>query len=383
MLRIALASVAAGVMAFAAVAFWPSAGPSRTVSISVATTASTDTGAGGIGDLLQGSRAGEEESTGEVQLSSLKDQESLSFEPPGEEAEASGYDDGSATEGEAAPEGSDELNGDIELDSPSSDEDNPTASFDDVDQALIGPDGVQHPRLPVRKPKRSAKAEPPPTNFSLVERVAEIGPGAIARLEEKFSDAGVAWPPQRLAFLAFKEERVIEVQAQSAGGGWAPVYRYKVEAASGGSGPKLVQGDKQVPEGLYKIVSLNPNSRYHVSLRVGYPNDFDRAMAKADGRKNLGGDIMIHGKNLSAGCLAVGDQGAEEFFVMAHALGLDNVDVIIAPRDFRKPSAFSSFKETINFGGPSWLPSLYDTLKTALEPFPEMPPSVTPNIAQK
>ncbi len=372
MLRIALASVATGLMAFAAVAFWPSAGPSRAVSISVATTASTDAGADGIGGLLQGSRAGEEEPTtdGEVQLASLKDQESLAFEPPNEESETSDYDDGSATEGEA------------EQESPSG-EDNPTASFDEVDQSLVGPDGLAHPRLPVRKPRLTTKAEPPRTNYSLVERVAEIGPGAIARLEEKFSDASIAWPPQRLAFLAFKEERVVEVQAQSAGGGWAPVYRYRVEAASGGAGPKLVEGDRQVPEGLYKIVSLNPNSRYHVSLRVGYPNDFDRAMAKADGRKKLGGDIMIHGRNLSAGCLAVGDDGAEEFFVMAHAIGLDYVDVIIAPRDFRKPSVFSSVKETVNFGQPSWLPSLYDTIKTALEPFPEMPPTVTPNIAQK
>ncbi len=384
MLRIALASVATGLMAFAAVAFWPSAGPSRSVSISVATTASTDAGADGIGELLQGSRAGEENSTtnGEVQLASLKDQESLAFEPPNEESGTSDYDDGSATEGEAAPVGSDELTGEVALESPSA-EDNPTASFDEVDQSLAGPDGEKHPRLPVRKPRLTTKADPPRTNYSLVERVAEIGPGAIARLEEKFSDAGVAWPPQRLAFLAFKEERFIEVQAQSAGGGWAPVYRYKVEAASGGSGPKLVEGDRQVPEGLYKIVSLNPNSRYHVSLRVGYPNDFDRAMAKADGRKKLGGDIMIHGRNLSAGCLAVGDDGAEEFFVMAHAIGLDYVDVIIAPRDFRKPSVFSSVKETINFGQPSWLPSLYDTIKTALEPFPELPPTVTPNIAQK
>lgn len=384
MLRITLASIALGLTAFAAVAFWPSAGPSRAVSIAVVQTASTDASADGIGDLLQGSRAGEEESTtdGEVQLASLKDQESISFEPPDEESGTSDYDSGSDTESEAAPDGSDELTGDIELDSPDGEE-TATASIDEAGQALVGPDGETLPRLPVRKPKVPAKSEPPRTNYSLVERVAEIGPGAIARLEEKFSDAGVAWPPQRLAFLAFKDERVIEVQAQSAGGGWAPVYRYKVEAASGGAGPKLAEGDRQVPEGLYKIVSLNPNSRYHVSLRVGYPNDFDRAMAKADGRKKLGGDIMIHGRNLSAGCLAVGDAGAEEFFVMAHAIGLDYVDVIIAPRDFRKPSVFSSVTETINFGGPSWLPTLYESIKVALEPFPEVPPTVTPNIAQK
>ncbi len=92
---------------------------------------------------------------------------------------------------------------------------------------------------------------------------------------------------------------------------------------------------------------------------------------------------MIHdGRNLSAGCLAVGDAGAEEFFVMAHAKGLENVDVIIAPRDFRKPSAFASVKATVNFGGPVWLPSLHESINVAPGPFPEMPPAVTPNIAQ-
>ena len=376
MLRLVLASIGTGAMAFAAVAFWPSSGPSREVSIAVVQPASTKAAVDGISDLLQGSRAGEEETIadGEVELASLKNQESLSFEPPSEESEVSSFD--GAASGAAGTTGVESA------DEPSADED-PSALSDETDQAFVGPDGEALPQPPVRKPAR-AKSDPPPTDYSLLERVAEIGPGAIARLEAKFSSAGVAWPPRRLAFLVFKDEKVIEVQAQSEGSrDWDPVYRYEVEAASGSAGPKLVQGDKQVPEGLYKIVSLNPNSRYHVSLRVGYPNDFDRAMAKADGRKNLGGDIMIHGKNLSAGCLAVGDEGSEEFFVMAHSVGLENVDVIIAPRDFRKPSVFASVKETINLGGPTWLPTLYESIKVALEPFPEMPPKVAPTIAQK
>ena len=173
------------------------------------------------------------------------------------------------------------------------------------------------------------------------------------------------------------------MQAQSFDGTWQPVYRYPILKASGDAGPKLVEGDRQVPEGLYRIVSLNPNSRFHVSLRVGYPNDFDRAMAKADGRTTLGGDIMIHGKALSIGCLAVGDPAAEEFFVMAHSAGLHAIDLIIAPRDFRKPAMFAAVKETINFGQPSWVPKLYDDIKAALAPFPELPPKVAPSIAQK
>lgn len=70
---------------------------------------------------------------------------------------------------------------------------------------------------------------------------------------------------------------------------------YPILAASGSIGPKLRESDMQVPEGVYQIESLNPNSQFHLSLRVNYPNEFDREQARIDGRAQLGGDIMIHG----------------------------------------------------------------------------------------
>lgn len=88
-------------------------------------------------------------------------------------------------------------------------------------------------------------------------------------------------------------------------------------AASGGPGPKLREGDLQVPEGVYRLTAFNPNSSYHLSLRVDYPNAEDRAaedraVARSDRRTSLGGDIFIHGKAVSIGCLAIGDPGIEE-----------------------------------------------------------------------
>jgi hypothetical protein len=58
---------------------------------------------------------------------------------------------------------------------------------------------------------------------------------------------------------------------------------YPILAGSGTLGPKLVEGDGQVPEGLYRVESLNPNSSFHLALRVNYPNEFDRAKGKLDG----------------------------------------------------------------------------------------------------
>lgn len=213
-------------------------------------------------------------------------------------------------------------------------------------------------------------------SYTLKARLAEIAPVALERVQSKFREAKAQWPPVEVAYVAIKDERALEVYAKSISGAWQFVHRYKVLGASGKTGPKLVRGDKQVPEGVYRISYLNPNSAYHVSMRVSYPNAFDREMAKKDGRKDLGGDIMIHGKNLSAGCLAVGDQNAEELFLLANEVGLKNVAVVIAPTDLRSKSA----PTLVN--APAWTGKLYTEIATAMTPFkaPAPPPSLLSSL---
>ena len=213
-------------------------------------------------------------------------------------------------------------------------------------------------------------------NYPLKGRLAEIAPVALKRVQSKFQEAKVQWPPMELAYVAIKDERALEVYARSMPGTWQFVHRYKVLGASGKTGPKLVRGDKQVPEGVYRISYLNPNSAYHLSMRVSYPNAFDREMAKQDGRKDLGGDIMIHGKNLSAGCLAVGDQNAEELFVLANEVGLKNVAVVIAPTDLRSKAAPTLER------GPAWTGKLYTEIASAMTPYkpPPPPPSLLSSL---
>lgn len=199
---------------------------------------------------------------------------------------------------------------------------------------------------------------------ALARRLAQISPAANMRLAAKFKTAGFMATPAEVGLVAIKDERTIELHARTEGGDWTFIHRYPVLAASGGLGPKLRQGDKQVPEGVYNISFLNPQSRYHVSLRVNYPNAFDRKMAAADGRRNLGGDIMIHGKAVSAGCLAVGDEAAEELFVLAAQTGLPNIRLVIAPTDLRRRSAPS-----LQAGDPSWLPKLHSDVQVAMADF--------------
>lgn len=136
------------------------------------------------------------------------------------------------------------------------------------------------------------------------DRVDQFGAVVRERLAPDFDRIEVSYPPDKMTFIGIKQDRVLEVWVSD-----PPVFlkSYPILGASGGLGPKLREGDLQVPEGLYRIESLNPNSLYHLSLRVNYPNATDRAKGKLDGRENLGSDIMIHGRTASIGCLAMGD----------------------------------------------------------------------------
>jgi hypothetical protein len=199
-------------------------------------------------------------------------------------------------------------------------------------------------------------------------RLAQLSPAANFRVAARFAQAGMVWPPAELTLIAIKDEKTLELHARHRGEPWRLVHRYRILAASGRAGPKLRQGDRQVPEGIYAFASLNPNSAYHVSLRVDYPNAFDRLMAQRDGRTDLGGDIMIHGKNLSAGCLAMGDEVAEELFVIVAQIGLPNVKLIIAPTDFRNNATPVAAADS-----PAWVANLYAELTTAMREYKAPP----------
>jgi len=106
-----------------------------------------------------------------------------------------------------------------------------------------------------------------------------------------------------------------------------PNRTYKVALGSGGIGPKLQEGDRKTPEGRYRINGRNPNSAFHLSLRISYPEPHEVKAARERG-VSPGGDIMIHGlpngsgwigerhllADWTAGCIAVTDAEIEEIW---------------------------------------------------------------------
>ena len=120
--------------------------------------------------------------------------------------------------------------------------------------------------------------------------------------------------PQSPIFIrVFKEESELELWKQRDDGRFYHVKTYPICNWSGDLGPKVKQGDRQAPEGFYTVSreQMNPDSKYHLALNIGYPNAFDRA------HRRTGEFLMIHGKCKSAGCYAMTDALIEEIYAFA------------------------------------------------------------------
>jgi len=109
----------------------------------------------------------------------------------------------------------------------------------------------------------------------------------------------------------FKEASLLEVWIRS-GAQYELLKNYFICAYSGALGPKEKEGDKQAPEGFYKVRKehLNPNSKFHLSFNLGYPNAYDKA------HNRTGSFLMVHGNCVSIGCYAMTDEKIEEIYAL-------------------------------------------------------------------
>lgn len=101
--------------------------------------------------------------------------------------------------------------------------------------------------------------------------------------------------------------------------------KYDIGLGAAPVGHKQFEGDGKTPEGVYYVDRRNPNSNFHLSVGISYPNPADRAFAQAQG-KSPGGDIFIHGQpnvlpfgrvpgDWTDGCVALSNTEMEELWV--------------------------------------------------------------------
>lgn len=149
----------------------------------------------------------------------------------------------------------------------------------------------------------------------LPTKVADIYQRLQDTLNVQLKKAGFLAAPQGMYLRSFKYERELELWLKPSVKEPYKLFKtYKVCQQSGTMGPKRVEGDYQVPEGFYYINEFNPNSNYHLSLGVSYPNASDRILSD---QSRPGGAIYVHGNCVSTGCIPITDKGIEELYVLA------------------------------------------------------------------
>ncbi len=130
--------------------------------------------------------------------------------------------------------------------------------------------------------------------------------------------------PSPMYIRIFKEESELEVWKKRSDGRFYHLKTYPICNWSGGLGPKVKQGDKQAPEGFYKVArnQMNPNSQFYLAFNLGYPNAYDKA------NRRTGDALMVHGKCKSAGCYAMTDALIEEIYALARESYIGGQDAI-------------------------------------------------------
>lgn len=160
-------------------------------------------------------------------------------------------------------------------------------------------------------------------------------------IKKQFADKKLAWPPVELYIRSFKFDRQLEVWVKGDVKDNFKLFKtYKVCMQSGTLGPKRMEGDYQMPEGLYYINEFNPNSNFHLALGLNYPNASDKILSDS---LHPGSEIYIHGKCLSTGCIAIDNKPIEEVFLLATLAkdaGQDFIPVHIFPIKFNVKKSF-------------------------------------------
>ena len=114
----------------------------------------------------------------------------------------------------------------------------------------------------------------------------------------------------------FKEESELEIwMLGDTKSEYELLKTFEICAFSGKPGPKLKEGDRQAPEGFYYVPPsrMNPNSQFHLSFDLGFPNEYDTYHGRS------GTFLMVHGDCVSAGCYAMTDVRMEEIYTLVAA----------------------------------------------------------------
>lgn len=206
------------------------------------------------------------------------------------------------------------------------------------------------------------------------KRAADAAKRVTPRLKQEMFKTGIA-VGNPVFIRVIKQTRELEVwvlnkKTQK----YQEFKRYRIMGMSGHLGPKVLEGDMQAPEGFYSVGrrALNPQSRFHLSFNLGYPNRYDRAHGRT------GHSLMVHGNQVSAGCFAMTDYYVEEIYTLC-AAAISNGQGSVPVHSFPFRMTDAKLKE---MNGHQWH-GFWRNLKTGYDAFEKnkIPPSV--NVSGK
>lgn len=168
---------------------------------------------------------------------------------------------------------------------------------------------------------------------SSTEKITDRVQNAVAEKEQKITSLLKLYKLKKdslnVLFVAYKDNDQLDLYAKnSAEASYRKIDSFAICKRSGKLGPKKAEGDKQVPEGFYHIDRFNPQSLFHLSLGINYPNELDKSLGRT------GSDIFIHGKCETVGCLPMTDALIKEIYLYAawaKDAGQVNIPVYIFP----------------------------------------------------
>lgn len=140
--------------------------------------------------------------------------------------------------------------------------------------------------------------------------------------QEKQDDIKKLFAAKKLSFTgfnlflrAFKKEQTLEVWVKDTSKHeYVLLHTYLFCSSSGTLGPKRKEGDLQIPEGVYYIQHFNPQSNFHLSLGLNYPNASDKILGHPT---TPGSSIYIHGNCVTIGCIPITDDKIKELYILA------------------------------------------------------------------
>lgn len=165
--------------------------------------------------------------------------------------------------------------------------------------------------------------------WNLIEStIQKIEDRVLLRCPE-FKNAARIDSSRKFVLFVFKKEQIVLLLSCDPTPGFIRCYPFV--ASSGTLGPKRIEGDLQIPEGFYRPLRLNPQSKFYLSVKLNYPNALDEAAAEFYGISYPGSDIFIHGPDRSQGCISISNEAIEDIFWLIHKAGIENFEVLIAP----------------------------------------------------